>query len=132
MTLLAIVEALEIALGDPEVPDYLVSHMREAGMQIGARLIDERLVAGAPKEEDQDMEKKDRYRQGVPVLRISRGGDLYRVDIQNGDYFFLSLVEKWELDSLKPGQFVRVSDMGRTWILWRERRQFIAYERTPD
>lgn len=66
------------------------------------------------------------------VLRITREGDLYRVELANGDHFFLSEVEKWELDNLRVDQSLQVSDMGRVFILWREKRQIIAHERGPN
>lgn len=78
------------------------------------------------------MAKRERFKKGVPVLRITWGGDLYRVELANGDYFFISEVEKWELDNLRPDQSFQVSDMGRVFILWRERKQLIAYERAPE
>ena len=78
------------------------------------------------------MGERERFKKGVPILRVTRGGDLYRVELVNGDYFFISLEEERALDSLKVDQSLRVSDMGRVFILWRERRQLIAYERAPD
>ena len=78
------------------------------------------------------MSTRERFKKGVPVRRITRGGELYRVELTNGDYFFLSEVEKWELDKLRRDQSLRISDMGRVFILWREKRQLIAYERATD
>ena len=77
------------------------------------------------------MSTRERFKRGVPVLRITWGGELYRVELQNGDYFFLSLDEGEALECLKVDESLRVSDMGRVFILWRERRRLIAYERAP-
>ena len=78
------------------------------------------------------MSAREKFKKGVPVLRITWGGDLYRVELQNGDYFFLSLDEGEALDSLRMDESLRVSDMGRVFILWRERRKLIAYERAIE
>ena len=78
------------------------------------------------------MSTRERFKKGVPVRRITRGGDLYRVELTNGEYFFLSRDEKGDLDKLGVDESLRVSDMGRVFILWRERGQLIAYERVPE
>ena len=77
------------------------------------------------------MGERERFKKGVPVRRITPGGDLYRVELVNRDYFFLSENEKDTLDSLKVDESLRVSDMGRVFILWRERKRVIAYEQVP-
>ena len=74
---------------------------------------------------------RERFKKGVPVRRITRGGDLYRVELINRDYFFLSLEEKEALDKLKEYESLRTSDMGQVFILWRERKQLIVYEQVP-
>ena len=78
------------------------------------------------------MGERERFKKGVPVRRITPGGDLYRVELVNRDYFFLSENEKDTLDSLKVDESLRVSDMGRIFILWRGKGEFKAYERAID
>ena len=78
------------------------------------------------------MGERERFKKGVPVRRITRGGDLYRVELVNRDYFFLSEKEKDAFDSLKGDESLRVADMGRLFILWREREKILAYERAID
>jgi hypothetical protein len=78
------------------------------------------------------MSTKERFKKGVPVRRITRGGDLYRVELANHDYLFLDREEKEALDKLKVDQSLRVSDIGRDFILWKERRKVLAYERAID
>ena len=78
------------------------------------------------------MGERERFKKGVPVRRITRGGDLCRVELINRDYFFLSLEEKEVLDKLKADESLRVSDMGRVFIVWRGKGELKAYERTPD
>ena len=62
-------------------------------------------------------------------MRITRGGDIYRVELRGEDYFFLSEREKQALDSLRRGERLRVRDMGRTFLLWRHGRGVMAHER---
>ncbi len=78
------------------------------------------------------MGEKGRVKKGVPVLRITRGGEIYRVVLKNRDYFFLSREDGKALISLRVHESLRVLDMGRVFILWRERRRILAYERAPE
>jgi hypothetical protein len=52
--------------------------------------------------------------------------------LENWDHFFLSGGEKENPDSLKLDGSLLVSDMGRVFIFWRDRRQLTAYERGLD
>ena len=78
------------------------------------------------------MSTGERFKEGVRVRRITRGGELYRVELVNRDYFFITPVEKWEVDSLRRDQSVRVSDFGRVFILWKEKGKLVAYERATN
>ena len=78
------------------------------------------------------MSAKEKFAKGVPVLQISWGGDIYRVELRNGDYFFLSLNEGQALDSLRRGERLRVGDMGRTFILRRHGRGAMAHEKITE
>jgi len=78
------------------------------------------------------MGERERLKKGVRVRRITRGGGLYRVELVNRDYFFISEEEKEMLDSLKGDESLRVADMGRLFILWRERRGVLVYKKALE
>ena len=78
------------------------------------------------------MSARGAFKKGVPVLRITRGGDIYRVELGGEDYFFISEGERQALDSLCPGERLRVRDMGRAFILWKHRKGVMAHEKITE
>lgn len=78
------------------------------------------------------MGEKERFRKGVPVVGIIEAGHFYQLRLKTGDWLFLSEDERRSLGCLKVGESLRVSDMGRVCILWRERGKFLAYEKIQE
>ena len=75
------------------------------------------------------MSARREIKRGQPVVRITRGGDIYRVELGDEDFFFLSERERQALDSLRNGERLRVRDMGRAFMLWKHGRGVMAYEK---
>ena len=78
------------------------------------------------------MGERERLKKWVPVRRITKAGRLYEVRLTNGECLFIDETEKGTLDSLKEGESMQVRDMGRLFILWRERRGVLVYEKAID
>jgi hypothetical protein len=78
------------------------------------------------------MGERERLKKGVPILRITKAGRLYEVRLTNGDWLFINEVEKKTLDSLKEGESMGVRDMGRPFVLWRERRGVLVYKKALE
>ena len=65
-------------------------------------------------------------------MGIIKDGRLYQLRLENGDWLFLSEDEKRALGCLKVGKSLRVRDMGRVFILRKEKRKLLAYGRAND
>lgn len=70
--------------------------------------------------------------EAVRVQDITWDETLYRVELENSDHFYLSEREKKILDSLEKDESLRVQDMGRVLIPWRDEGHIVAYEKEWD